>query len=231
MNEPSRFEHERPNSNDDFVWGRGAWVGECFVLLCSILCCPVLSCPLLPPSLGCCNLSPFAGTKNTHTREKIDTVAPKRMFTSTAMAPTLFGFSQQKVLVSPKREGESGVVFFYYLPHDIERNFDDNISSDLPLPTPPAAVTVQLETIRHVGILYQPFVPDSAGKLLDQLGVPEGNARLFTALEPDEAGGGCQFSLQPGAPLDKPVPVFPRIEAEDVAAPAAAAASSPAAAA
>ncbi|CAN0299600.1 unnamed protein product [Pylaiella littoralis] len=77
---------------------------------------------------------------------------------------------------------------------------------------------VLLETIRHVGILYQPFVPESAGKLLDQLGVPEGDARLFTALlEPEEeGGGGFQFSLQPGAPLDKPVPVFPRIEAEEV---------------
>lgn len=69
-----------------------------------------------------------------------------------------------------------------------------------------------------MGILYQPFVPESAGKLLDQLGVPEGDARLFTALlEPEEeGGGGVQFSLQPGAPLDKPVPVFPRIEAEEV---------------
>eukprot|EP00752_Nemacystus_decipiens_P002370 g2239.t1 len=81
---------------------------------------------------------------------------------------------------------------------------------------------VLLETIRHVGILYQPFVPESAGKLLDQLGVPEGDARLFTALEP----GGGRFSLQPGAPLNKPTPVFPRIEAPEVAtgvpAPAAA---------
>lgn len=55
-------------------------------------------------------------------------------------------------------------------------------------------------------------MPESAGKILDQLGVPEGDARLFTALEP----GGGRFSLEPGAPLDKPVPVFPRIEAPEV---------------
>lgn len=86
-------------------------------------------------------------------------------------------------------------------------------------------------------------MPESAGKLLDQLGVPEGDARLFTALEAEEdeasagdaGGGGSRFSLQPGAPLDKPVPVFPRIEAQEEeggeAVPAAAAAASPAAAA
>ncbi|CAN0411120.1 unnamed protein product, partial [Hapterophycus canaliculatus] len=85
-----------------------------------------------------------------------------------------------------------------------------------------------LETIRHVGILYQPFVPESAGKLLDQLGVPEGEARLFTALDPGPGEG--RFSLEPGAPLDKPVPVFPRIEAleeeeEEAKAPTAPAAA------
>ncbi|CBN79628.1 Methionyl-tRNA synthetase [Ectocarpus siliculosus] len=73
---------------------------------------------------------------------------------------------------------------------------------------------VLLETIRHVGILYQPFVPEAAGKLLDQLGVPEGDARLFAALD---QGGGGRFSLQPGVPLDKPVPVFPRIEVPEEA--------------
>ncbi|CAM9596309.1 unnamed protein product [Ascophyllum nodosum] len=66
---------------------------------------------------------------------------------------------------------------------------------------------VLLETIRHVAILYQPFVPESAARLLDQLGVPQGDARLFTALAP-----GSPHSLPPGAPLTKPVPVFPRIE-------------------
>ncbi|CAM9973257.1 unnamed protein product [Ectocarpus fasciculatus] len=73
---------------------------------------------------------------------------------------------------------------------------------------------VLLETIRHVGILYQPFVPEAAGKLLDQLGVPEGDARLFAALD---QGGVARFSLQPGSPLEKPVPVFPRIEVPEEA--------------
>lgn len=69
-----------------------------------------------------------------------------------------------------------------------------------------------------MGILYQPFVPESSARLLDQLGVPEGEARLFTALVP-----GGRHSLEPGAPLSKPTPVFPRIEApEEVPAPAAA---------
>lgn len=58
-----------------------------------------------------------------------------------------------------------------------------------------------------MAILYQPFTPGSAARLLDQLGVPEGEARLFSALAPDSP-----HSMLPGVPLAKPVPVFPRIE-------------------
>src|SRR5436190_11686891 len=42
---------------------------------------------------------------------------------------------------------------------------------------------VLAETLRHLGILTQPFVPGSAGKLLDQLAVPAG-ARSFADLAP-----------------------------------------------
>src|SRR5271165_2740920 len=65
------------------------------------------------------------------------------------------------------------------------------------------------ETIRHLGILTQPFVPQAAEKLLDQLAVP-GDARDFAAL----AGA----TLVPGTPLPKPQGIFPRF----VEAPAAA---------
>lgn len=76
----------------------------------------------------------------------------------------------------------------------------------------------QLETIRHVAILYQPFMPNSAAKLLDQLGIPEGEARRFSALGPRGP-----YAVESGKALQKPVPVFPRIESEEeAAAPAAA---------
>ena len=70
---------------------------------------------------------------------------------------------------------------------------------------------VLAETIRNIGILLQPFMPDSAGKMLDQLGVPSGS-RTFAFL-------GTNGALKPGITLAKPTPVFPRyVEAEKGAA-------------
>jgi methionyl-tRNA synthetase len=66
---------------------------------------------------------------------------------------------------------------------------------------------VTAEVLRHVSILAQPFVPSSAAKLLDLLGVgPE--QRSFSALE-----GGKR--IKSGVTLPPPAPVFPRyVEAE-----------------
>jgi methionyl-tRNA synthetase len=57
------------------------------------------------------------------------------------------------------------------------------------------------ETIRHLGILVQPFVPGAAARLLDQLAVPEA-ARSFAAL--------ATAPLAPGTPLPAPQGIFPR---------------------
>ncbi len=59
------------------------------------------------------------------------------------------------------------------------------------------------EVIRHLGILSQPFVPEAAGRLLDQLAVPH-DQRNFSALTADSR-------LVEGVPLPKPFGVFPRI--------------------
>ncbi len=67
-----------------------------------------------------------------------------------------------------------------------------------------AVLYTTLETIRSVAILVQPFVPGSAGKLLDLLAVPE-DARTFAPL--GEGG-----RLKAGTPLPAPSPVFPRFE-------------------
>lgn len=64
------------------------------------------------------------------------------------------------------------------------------------------------ETIRYVGVMVQPFMPDSAARILDQLSVPADN-RDFAGL----AGAG----LQPGTALPKPEAVFPRFVEEDAA--------------
>ncbi|MCP4314868.1 MAG: methionine--tRNA ligase [Hyphomicrobiales bacterium] len=67
---------------------------------------------------------------------------------------------------------------------------------------------VTAEVIRQATILCQPFIPDSAGKLLDILAVGP-DARDFDRL--GEAG-----RLESGTAIAKPQPVFPRyVEAEE----------------
>ena len=61
---------------------------------------------------------------------------------------------------------------------------------------------VLAETIRHLAILAQPVMPQSAARMLDLLAVPE-DARSFAALGPSGA-------LKAGTPLPKPEGIFPR---------------------
>jgi len=61
---------------------------------------------------------------------------------------------------------------------------------------------VTAEVVRQIAILAQPVMPESAAKLLDSLGIPEGE-RTFAAL-----GGGTRIA--PGTVLPAPVGVFPR---------------------
>ncbi len=69
---------------------------------------------------------------------------------------------------------------------------------------------VTAEVLRQLAILAQPFIPASAGKLLDQIGI--GDERGFDQLGPEER-------LQPGTELGELSPVFPRyIEPETKAA-------------
>jgi methionyl-tRNA synthetase len=59
---------------------------------------------------------------------------------------------------------------------------------------------VLAEVVRHLAILVQPVMPQSAAKLLDQLAVPP-SLRDFAALG---------HAVTPGTPLPKPEGVFPR---------------------
>jgi len=58
------------------------------------------------------------------------------------------------------------------------------------------------EVIRQIAILAQPVMPQSAGRMLDLLAIPEGE-RDFAAL-----GGATRIA--PGSKLPAPAPVFPR---------------------
>ena len=66
---------------------------------------------------------------------------------------------------------------------------------------------VLADTIRVLGVLMQPAVPDSAAKMLDQLALAE-EERKFSALG---------NRLVPGTELPKPSPVFPRYVEPEVA--------------
>jgi len=66
---------------------------------------------------------------------------------------------------------------------------------------------VLAETIRHLAILTQPFMPDSSAAMLDQLSVAK-DGRTFAHLGPDHA-------LAPGTALPAPQGVFPRFQEDE----------------
>lgn len=63
---------------------------------------------------------------------------------------------------------------------------------------------VIMEVLRHVGILYQPLIPEAANKILDALSVPS-DERTFSHL--DDA-----FRIKEGSLIPKPEGIFPRME-------------------
>ena len=70
---------------------------------------------------------------------------------------------------------------------------------------PPRQATVlyvTAEVLRQVAIMAQPFMPGSAGKLLDLLAVPAGERQF------NELGGGHRIAA--GSVLPPPIPIFPR---------------------
>ncbi len=78
---------------------------------------------------------------------------------------------------------------------------------------------VLAEAIRHLGLVMQPFTPDAAARLLDQLAV-DADRRSFSAAGPEAA-------LAPGTALPRPVGIFPRyVEPTDAEAGAGAGAGS-----
>ncbi len=62
---------------------------------------------------------------------------------------------------------------------------------------------VTAEVIRQIAILTQPVMPAASAKLLDSLGIADGEARMFAAL-------GGETRIPPGTVLPAPSAVFPR---------------------
>jgi methionyl-tRNA synthetase len=96
---------------------------------------------------------------------------------------------------------------------DANRYFAGEAPWALAKTDPPRQKTVlyvTAEVIRQVAILAQPFMPTSAGKMLDLLNIPSGK-RDFAVL-------GAGHRLAPGTTLGPITPVFPRyVEPEDKA--------------
>ena len=59
------------------------------------------------------------------------------------------------------------------------------------------------ETVRHIAVLMQPFVPEAAARILDQLGVGA-SERSFAHLT-------AAHGLKGGTTLPAPAGVFPRL--------------------
>ncbi|HET6520755.1 MAG TPA: methionine--tRNA ligase, partial [Geminicoccaceae bacterium] len=66
------------------------------------------------------------------------------------------------------------------------------------------------ETIRHLAVLTQPFMPRASARILDQLAVEPGE-RVIAALGPEGK------PLRPGTALPRPEGVFPRLTEEPAA--------------
>ena len=91
---------------------------------------------------------------------------------------------------------------------DANRYVDAQAPWTLRKTDPPRMATVLYtlaETIRRLALLIQPFTPDAAARLLDQLAQPA-DARQFSAMD---------APLTPGTPLPKPSGVFPRFVEEE----------------
>ncbi|MBW1685286.1 MAG: class I tRNA ligase family protein, partial [Deltaproteobacteria bacterium] len=66
------------------------------------------------------------------------------------------------------------------------------------------------EALRVVALLVAPFLPDTAPKILERLGIPDA---LAEARLPDDAAR--WGLLEPGTPTSKGGPLFPRVELEE----------------
>jgi methionyl-tRNA synthetase len=62
---------------------------------------------------------------------------------------------------------------------------------------------VTAEVVRQIAILTQPAMPAASMRLLDSLGIPQGEARTFAAL-------GGEARVASGTALPAPQAVFPR---------------------
>ena len=110
----------------------------------------------------------------------------------------------QEPVIRTEKHPRSGVVIWVVVA-DANRYFAGQAPWALAKTDPVRQGTVlyvTAEVLRQIAILAQPFMPESAARLLDLLGVPTAE-RNFSFL-------GGAYRVAAGAEVPTPAPVFPR---------------------
>ncbi|MCK4946555.1 MAG: class I tRNA ligase family protein, partial [Alphaproteobacteria bacterium] len=123
----------------------------------------------------------------------------------------LLGRAGQAMLIAVRSEFEKmqfsrAIEEFISVSHAANLYIDAQAPWKLKKTNPDRMATVLYvlaEVIRNLGLIIQPFTPDAAQKILDQVAV--------NAEERDFSFIGEAYALKAGTPLPKPEGVFPRV--------------------
>ena len=116
-------------------------------------------------------------------------------------------FAEQNVLLMEKTEINKILENIINLAEEANIYIDSEAPWNLKKTDPDKMLEVLytlLEVLRYIAIMLQPFIPSSANKMLDQLGVNK-EERLFKHL-------GCDYALRAGSDILEPTIIFPRFE-------------------
>ncbi|WP_419235359.1 methionine--tRNA ligase [Rickettsia endosymbiont of Nabis limbatus] len=119
---------------------------------------------------------------------------------------TAIKFAEQNILLMEKPEINKILDNIINLAEEANIYIDSEAPWNLKKTDPEKMLEVLyalLETLRYIAIMLQPFMPSSASKMLDQLGVNK-EERLFKHLS-------VKFALTPDSNILEPVIVFPKI--------------------
>ncbi|XVN41597.1 MAG: methionine--tRNA ligase [Rickettsia endosymbiont of Argas persicus] len=116
-------------------------------------------------------------------------------------------FAEQNILLMEKTEINKIIENIISLAEEANIYIDNEAPWNLKKTDPNKMLEVLytlLEVLRYIAIMLQPFIPESANKMLDQLGVSK-EERLFKHLSKD-------YALTAGSAILEPAIIFPRFE-------------------
>ncbi|MCC8468185.1 MAG: methionine--tRNA ligase [Rickettsia endosymbiont of Eriopis connexa] len=116
-------------------------------------------------------------------------------------------FAEQNILLMEKTEINKILESIINLAEEANIYIDSEAPWNLKKTDPDKMLEVLytlLEVLRYIAIMLLPFIPNSANKMLDQLGVHK-EERLFKHL-------GCDYALRAGSDILEPTIIFPKFE-------------------